>query len=75
MTGFEIGNKYNVFAADNNGELIKNIVLFKAKEKSDCCQRQFCHASCRSFKIFVEHDAEGASSTEGMQCAEFNRDL
>jgi hypothetical protein len=37
MTGIEIGNKYNVYAADNNGEMIKNIVLFKAKEKSDCC--------------------------------------
>ncbi len=61
-----MGNKYNVYAADNNGEKLKSIVLFKAKEKSDCCMRQICPPTCRAFDIKVEHDAKGASSTDGM---------
>ena len=53
MTGIEIGNKYNVYAADNNGEMIKNIVLFKAKEKSDCCARNFLPGGCRPYDLRV----------------------
>ena len=39
MTGFERANKYHVYAADSNGTKLKNLVIFKAVEKSDCCSR------------------------------------
>jgi hypothetical protein len=64
--GCEKCNTYNVFAADSAGNMIKNCPILKCKEKSDCCTRNFLAPDCRPFKINVEHDAEGISSTDGM---------
>eukprot|EP01029_Cantina_marsupialis_P029665 TRINITY_DN781983_c0_g1_i1.p1 TRINITY_DN781983_c0_g1~~TRINITY_DN781983_c0_g1_i1.p1 ORF type:complete len:350 (+),score=111.77 TRINITY_DN781983_c0_g1_i1:125-1174(+) len=44
MTGFETCNKYMIYDED------KDKKLFFAKEKSECCQRQFC-GSRRAFKM------------------------
>ena len=65
-TGCEKANTYNVFAADTEGNMIKNCPILKCKEKSDCCTRNFMAPDCRPFHIKVEHDAEGISSTDGM---------
>ena len=56
MTGFETENKYNVYALDPaTGSKGKKI--FKAKEKSECCERQYCGPK-RGFRIEVKTDAE-----------------
>jgi len=41
ITGCETENKYEVFAADKDGDKKKKLILFKCKEKSGCCERQF----------------------------------
>lgn len=51
MTGYETENKYNVYALDpDTGE--KGQKLFKARERSECCERQYCGSS-RGFSIEV----------------------
>ena len=39
ISGCETENKYEVFAADKDGDISKKMTLFKCKEKSDCLMR------------------------------------
>lgn len=52
LTGCEVNNVYNVFAADKDGEK-KKILLFKCKEKSGFCAKQCLHADARPFIMNV----------------------
>ena len=52
LTGFEVPNRYHVLGQDFNG-LYK--YLFKCKEESTCCQRNFCTSSQREFQMKVKH--------------------
>ena len=47
LTGSESKNRYDIYCQNNN----QNIYLFRAKEKSGCCVRNFCRGSDRSFKM------------------------
>lgn len=75
VSGCERENKYTVFAADSDGNMIKNLPLFKCKEKSDCCSRILYPGDCRPFKMNTEHYAKGASSKDGDICMEFHREF
>jgi hypothetical protein len=48
LTGFETQNEYNIL--DKNG-----VKLFKAKEESDCLQRQCLPGDCRAFEYYITH--------------------
>lgn len=41
ITGCETENKYVVFGADKDGDKKKKLLLFKCKEKSSFCARNF----------------------------------
>lgn len=50
LTGCETKNEYYVFVKDKNGN---EKYLFKAKEESNCCCRNFFPGSFRPFKLHV----------------------
>jgi hypothetical protein len=52
ITGCETQNKYEIFAADSDGDK-KGKALFKAKEKSGWCERNCLAADCRPFKMKI----------------------
>ena len=49
LTGCESKNRYEIYCQINN----QNYNLFRAKEKSGCCMRNFCPGSSRSFKMNI----------------------
>ena len=63
FTGFETGNKYTV-----KNSMGQNV--FKAKEESDCCSRQFC-GPMRSFgmKILDNNGTEVMHLNRPLACA------
>jgi hypothetical protein len=75
MSCCELENKYMVYAADSDGNMIKNLPLLKCREKSGICTRTCIPADCRPFTMNVEHEAKGASSTDGEVCLSFKRDF
>ena len=52
LTGCETKNIYDVYGRDKNGQAI---YLFKCKEDSGCCERQYCRGDSRPFKMLVKH--------------------
>ena len=48
LTGCETPNQYYVFSKDQEGN---KKYLFKAKEESGCCARNFCSGDSRGFKL------------------------
>jgi hypothetical protein len=74
-SGCDTENKYQIFGCKDDGDIDKKLPLFKAKEKSDFCSRQFLSADCRPFKMKVEHEADNAvSSTDGTLAFSYNRE-
>ncbi|KAM3127741.1 hypothetical protein pb186bvf_020173 [Paramecium bursaria] len=54
VTGCDFKNVYKVHSLDQNGKKIKGMkAMFKAKEKSETCQRICLTADCREYKIKV----------------------
>ena len=50
LTGCETPNQYYVFSKDQEGN---KKYLFKAKEESGCCARNFCSGDSRGFKLHL----------------------
>lgn len=44
---------YKVYRANGHGEIANELPVFKAMERSSCCQRNFCLGSRRAFEIFI----------------------
>ena len=55
ITGCETPNVYKVYEADSNGSKISSKILFKCKEKSNCCTRNFLPGSARPFTMLVKN--------------------
>ncbi len=62
MTGFKSNSFYKINEADDQGNKLSQ-VLFNAIEFSDDYKRQWCCATCRELKIFIENNTGGAIST------------
>ena len=58
MTGCEMPNKYYVSEYDSlQGK--KGVPLFKCKEMSGFCERQFCTGDARPLDVEVRHESPG----------------
>ena len=64
LTGVEVPNRYHVLVQDFNGQYK---YLFKCKEESTCCQRQFCKSEQREFKLLVKHIANQTMFNQNFQ--------
>lgn len=53
VTGCETENKYLVYPLDKSGGDKKGRTMFKAKEKSGCCQRICLTGGCRAFHMDI----------------------
>lgn len=62
LSGYEMPNCYDVFVKNSVGAVCH---LFRAKECSGCCQRQFCNSESRAFKLRFKH-----VTAPGMQVAD-----
>jgi len=67
-------NVYKVYAANNDGEKNKKLLLFKCKEKSSCCAKSFMQSAARPFKMYVEHDNKDEQGNEGNEALFFERE-
>jgi Scramblase len=56
MTGCERNNRYDIYGLKESGKK-KGKKLFKAKEKTPFCQRQFCAPAWREFKMKITSKA------------------
>lgn len=54
LTGFERENTYKIMDLDEK----KGATLFKAKEKSSCCSRNFSNGDCRPFNVKIENQLD-----------------
>jgi len=52
FSGCETENVYEVYGVNKDGEK-KGKAIFKCKEKSGCCSRQFMSAECRPFIVTI----------------------
>jgi hypothetical protein len=64
FTGYEVPNRYHVLGQDLNGQYK---YLFKCKEDSTCCQRQFCTSSQREFKMLIKHIQNQSMFSQGFE--------
>lgn len=58
ITGCETPNIYKVYEADANGNKISSKILFKCKEKSNCCVRNCLPGSARPFTMVVKNKSD-----------------
>lgn len=65
LTGCETQNKYTVYACDVAGNK-EGAPLFKCKEKSGCCNRNFLPGDCRQFNMDITHDSGGILQFDGL---------
>ncbi|EGR28278.1 scramblase family protein, putative [Ichthyophthirius multifiliis] len=56
LLGCDFPNVYKVFAIDSNGVKIGQFPLFKCKEISNCCVRNFLPGDCRPFQMQVSNN-------------------
>lgn len=52
VSGCDTQNVYDVYSRNSKGQIV---FLFKCKEKSGCCERQYCRGDSRPFKMHVKH--------------------
>lgn len=52
VSGCDTQNIYDVYCKSKDGEVL---MLFKGKEYSGCCERQFCRGDSRPFKMHLKH--------------------
>lgn len=63
VTGCEKPNEYKIYPADGNGNKISNNYIFKCKEKSGWCSRNFLPGSSRPFSMVVKNKNGNISSS------------
>ena len=64
ITGCESQNRYYVFSQSPQAGMK---LLFKCKEQSECCQRNFCSSSSREFIMDIKHVANAGSMNDNFQ--------
>ena len=60
ICGCNDNNVYHIYNAKPNGDK-KGSKLFKAKENSGFCNRNFCKGAARPLKIKIEHVSMGSN--------------
>jgi hypothetical protein len=73
LTGCELQNRYFVYALDQDGKSKKGTKMFKCKETSECCQRQFCSPHCRTFSMNVNNKDYLDQGNDGTPFLQFER--
>jgi len=73
LTGCELQNRYHIYALDENGKERKGTKMFKCKETSECCQRQFCSPHCRAFSMNVNNKDYADQTFDGSSFLHFER--
>lgn len=69
FSGCERPNEYYVYQRHpSKSEKKKGPKIFKYKEISECCERQFCKGDCKPFDMKVKSEVTGAPNGQVMHC-------
>jgi len=69
FSGCELPNEYYVYQIDQkNPKKKKGSKIFKYKEKSACCERQFCKGDCKPFTMEVKSELSVNPEKQVMIC-------